>query len=150
MHLYKAEQILPISIEKAWDFFSSPKNLSVITPPSMGFLILSDFQGEGIYEGMLIDYKVRPLLGIPMHWKTEITNVKENHVFTDQQLTGPYKVWRHTHTFTPHEKGVLMTDVIEYKLPFGWLGQIVEKLIVRNKIKSIFDYRKNVLTKIFN
>ena len=149
MHVYKAEQFLPISIEKAWAFFSSPKNLSVITPPSMEFKILSDLEGEDIYEGMLIDYRVKPLLGIPVRWQTEISDVKENYSFTDQQLTGPYKVWKHTHTFIAQKDGILMTDEIHYKLPMGWLGTIVEKLIVRNKIKSIFEYRKNILNKIF-
>jgi ligand-binding SRPBCC domain-containing protein len=149
MHTYKAEQFLPISLEKAWAFFSSPKNLSVITPPSMEFKILSNLEGEGIYEGMLIDYRVKPMLGIPVRWQTEISDVKENYSFTDEQLTGPYKIWKHTHTFTAKEDGVLMTDVIQYELPLGWLGKIVEKIIVRDKIKSIFDYRKNILTKIF-
>jgi ligand-binding SRPBCC domain-containing protein len=150
MHIYKAEQFLPISIEKAWAFFSSPKNLSVITPPSLDFKILSDLDGKDIHEGMLIDYRVRPLLGIPVRWQTEISDVKENYSFTDQQLTGPYKVWKHTHTFTAHKDGILMTDEIQYQLPFGWLGTIMEKLIVRDKIKSIFEYRKNILNKIFN
>jgi ligand-binding SRPBCC domain-containing protein len=150
MHIYKAEQFLPIPIEKAWAFFSSPKNLSVITPPSLDFKILSDLKGEDIYEGMLIDYRVKPLLGIPVRWQTEICDVKENYSFTDQQLTGPYKVWKHTHTFTRHKDGILMTDEIQYKLPLGWLGTVMEKLIVRDKIKSIFEYRKNILNKIFN
>ena len=83
MHQFTAEQILPIKIEKAWEFFSTPKNLSRITPPSMGFQILSNLNGDDIYDGMLIDYKVRPLLGIPMHWQTKITDVKENQTFTD-------------------------------------------------------------------
>jgi ligand-binding SRPBCC domain-containing protein len=115
----------------------------------MEFKILSDLEGEGIYEGMLIDYRVKPMLGIPVRWQTEISDVKENYSFTDLQLTGPYKVWKHTHTFTVKEDGVLMTDVIQYELPLGWLGKIVEKIIVRDKIKSIFEYRKNILNKIF-
>ncbi len=150
MHQFSAEQFLPITIEKAWAFFSSPKNLSVITPPSLDFTILSDLGDEEIFEGMLIDYRVKPMLGIPVRWQTKISHVEEKTSFTDQQITGPYKIWEHTHTFTPHKEGVLMTDVIRYKLPLGWLGTLVEKLIVRQKIKSIFDYRKNILIKIFN
>lgn len=149
MHVYTAEQFLPITLEEAWSFFSSPKNLSVITPPSLDFRILTDLENEEIYEGMHIDYTVKPLLGIPVRWKTEISNVREKHSFTDLQLTGPYKVWKHTHTFATKEDGVLMTDVIQYELPLGWLGKIVEKIIVRDKIKSIFEYRKNILNKIF-
>ncbi len=150
MHVYKTEQFLPITLEKAWSFFSSPGNLKVITPPSMDFTICSDLEDESIYEGMLIDYRVKPILGIPVRWQTKITQVKENHSFMDKQLVGPYKVWEHTHTFTTQKDGILMMDVIRYKLPFGWLGELSEKLFVRRKIKSIFEYRKNILNKLFN
>ena len=149
MHVFKAEQFLPISAEQAWDFFSSPQNLRVITPPSLDFKIMTDLNGEEIYEGMLIDYRVRPLLGIPVRWQTKITNIKRHHSFTDQQLSGPYKVWEHTHIFREEKGGILMTDIVRYKLPLGWLGRLMEKLVVRAKINSIFEYRKNILTKIF-
>ncbi len=150
MHQYKAEHFLPITKEKAWDFFSSPDNLAVITPPSLGFKILSKFNGEDISEGMLIDYSVKPLLGIPVHWKTRIKHVKRHHSFTDEQLAGPYSVWEHTHTFTEQNGGVLMTDVVNYKLPLGFVGHIIERLFVRRKIESIFEYRSSILNKIFN
>ncbi len=149
IYQYTAEQFLPISIRKAWDFFSSPKNLSVITPPEMDFKILTQLDDKEIYNGMLIDYTVKPLFGIPMHWQTKIIDVKPLEVFADTQLKGPYKLWHHTHTFIEKDGGVLMTDVVNYELPFGILGDWVHSLIVRKKIESIFAYRKQVLEKLF-
>jgi ligand-binding SRPBCC domain-containing protein len=149
IYQYTAEQFLPISIRKAWDFFSSPKNLSVITPPEMDFKILTALDDKEIYDGMLIDYTVKPLLGVPMHWQTKIINVKPLEVFADTQLKGPYKLWHHTHTFVEKDGGVLMKDIVRYELPFGVLGDWVHSLIVRKKIASIFSYRKQVLEKLF-
>ena len=149
MHQYKAEQFLPIKKERAWEFFSSPNNLSIITPPELGFKILSKFNGEDIYEGMKIDYSVKPLFGISMGWQTEICEIQIQKHFTDRQLKGPYKVWEHTHSFIEKKNGVLMTDVINYELPFGIVGKLVEKLLVRRKVKSIFSFRKTILEKIF-
>lgn len=149
IYQYTAEQFLPISIRKAWDFFSSPKNLSVITPPEMDFKILTQLDDKEIYDGMLIDYTVKPLLGVPMHWQTKIINVKPLEVFADTQLKGPYKLWHHTHTFVEKDGGVLMKDIVRYELPFGVLGDWVHSLIVRKKIASIFAYRKQVLEKLF-
>ena len=146
---YKAEQFLPIDIEKAWDFFSSPKNLSVITPPEMGFKILTELNGKEIHDGMLIDYTVKPLLGIAMHWQTKIRDVEKYKVFADSQLKGPYKSWEHTHTFEEINNGVLMKDIINYELPFGFIGDIAHTLLVKKKIENIFAYRKSVLEKIF-
>ena len=146
---YKAEQFLPIDIEKAWDFFSSPKNLSVITPPEMGFKILTELNGKEIHDGMLIDYTVKPLLGIAMHWQTKIRDVEKYKVFADSQLKGPYKSWEHTHTFEKINNGVLMKDIINYELPFGFIGDIAHTLLVKKKIENIFAYRKSVLEKIF-
>ena len=124
-------------------------NLSIITPPELGFKILSKFNGEDIYEGMKIDYSVKPLFGISMGWQTEICEIQIQKHFTDRQLKGPYKVWEHTHSFIEKKNGVLMTDVINYELPFGIVGKLVEKLLVRRKVKSIFSYRKTILEKIF-
>jgi ligand-binding SRPBCC domain-containing protein len=98
---------------------------------------------------MLIDYTVKPLLGVPMHWQTKIINVKPLEVFADTQLKGPYKLWHHTHTFVEKDGGVLMKDIVRYELPFGVLGDWVHSLIVRKKIASIFAYRKQVLEKLF-
>lgn len=149
MHQFKAEQFLPIDKKTAWDFFSSPKNLSKITPPEMDFKILSLLNGQEIFEGMKIDYTVKPLFGIKVSWQTKICSVENQKYFTDTQTKGPYKVWEHTHSFVEMNNGVLMTDVVNYKLPLGFIGKIVERLVVRKKINSIFDYRKNILKKLF-
>lgn len=148
MYKYKSEQWLPIGIEEAWKFFSSPANLSLITPPEMDFKILSTLEND-IYEGMIIDYKVKPLLGIAVRWQTEICKVEREKYFTDRQQKGPYKVWEHTHTFIENNGGVLMTDEIIYQLPFSFIGKLAHRLFVRNKIENIFNFRKNILNKIF-
>ena len=149
--MYKLEtiQFIPISLSTAWDFFSSPKNLSRITPPEMGFQILSELPEGPIYKGLQIDYRVKPLLGIPMHWKTEIGETDSVSFFTDTQLKGPYKKWEHTHTFVATDKGVWMTDVVVYELPFGFIGKWAHSLFIRKKIEQIFQYRKQILNVLF-
>ncbi|MPS72339.1 MAG: hypothetical protein E2590_04225 [Chryseobacterium sp.] len=147
--LYR-EQQLDCSIESAWKFFSSPHNLSRITPSDMNFVVLSDVEDKPIFEGMEIDYTVSPILGIPMGWKTIITQVEEYKSFTDFQKKGPYKYWNHFHEFIPNDKGVLIKDTVDYELPFGILGNIAHQLFVKNKLKSIFDFRYRVLDDLFN
>lgn len=149
MYQYKAEQFLPVTINEAWEFFSSPKNLATITPPELDFKTLSELNDEEIFEGMIIDYIVKPLFKLPVHWQTEICKVNKGVFFTDRQLKGPYKVWEHTHIFKQEKDGVLMSDIINYQLPFGLIGSIAHSLLIRKKVKDIFTYRKNVLEKIF-
>ena len=146
---FKASQFLPTDINSAWDFFSSAKNLALITPPELDFKILTDLDGKDIYEGMLIEYTVKPLLGIPLHWQTEIGKINKPVMFMDKQLKGPYKIWEHTHHFTKKENGVLMEDEVKYQLPFGIIGQLTHSLIVKKKIERIFEYRKMILETIF-
>lgn len=144
------EQQLYCDIDTAWSFFSSPNNLSKITPKDMGFTVLSkDIQPE-IFEGMLIDYTVSPILGIPLKWQTKITQVDKNKSFTDFQEKGPYKYWNHFHEFIPNKDGVLMKDTVDYELPMGFLGKIAHQAFVKKKLVSIFDYRYQVLEKYFN
>ena len=143
------EQFLPVKIDIAWDFFSSAKNLSRITPPEMQFKIISELKDDGIYEGMVIDYTVHPLFGIPLKWKTVITQVKKPFQFADKQEKGPYKKWVHVHTFLEKENGTLMKDEITYCLPFGILGRIAHFLFVRKKLEHIFEFRKKTLENLF-
>jgi ligand-binding SRPBCC domain-containing protein len=145
-----AEQLLPVDIETAWAFFSSPNNLALITPPEMGFITLTPVtDGQEIYTGMLIEYTVKPLFGIPLHWQTEIRKVEKPHFFTDAQLKGPYRLWEHTHTFTETDNGVLMKDEVKYQLPFGPLGNVTHALLVRKKLAALFRYRKAAIERIF-
>jgi ligand-binding SRPBCC domain-containing protein len=145
----KREQQLYCDMQTAWDFFSSPHNLSSITPKEMGFVVLSDLSEEDIYKGMIIDYTVSPVLGIPLKWQTEITEVNYQKSFTDFQKKGPYKLWRHHHEFIPNQNGVLMVDTVDYELPFGIIGKMVHSLMVKKKLKHIFDYRNQVLEALF-
>lgn len=143
-------QQLNCDLATAWKFFSSPNNLSRISPKELNFLVLTDTKDKEIYEGMEINYSVSPILNIPMKWKTRITEVNLQKSFTDFQEKGPYKYWNHHHEFFPNEKGVLMKDTVEYELPMGILGKIAHKIFVRNKLENIFDYRYKFLEKYFN
>lgn len=149
-HQLYREQQLNCDIDTAWQFFSSPFNLTKITPKDMGFIVTSDLADEPIYEGMIIEYKVSPLLKIPMKWRTKITQVEHNKSFADFQLKGPYKYWNHFHEFIPNEKGVLVKDTVDYELPLGILGTVTHSLFVKNKLNHIFNYRYGILEKLFN
>lgn len=144
--MFKRDQLLKnVSIEDAWDFFSKPQNLKKITPEYMGFDIVSNSRVDEMYAGQIIRYIVKPLAGIPMQWTTEITQVKEPNFFIDEQRQGPYKLWHHQHLFIEVENGVLMEDIVHYRPPMGFLGDIANSLFIRKKLKEIFDFRKKVI-----
>ncbi len=143
------KQFLPITLEQAWDFFSSPVNLKKITPEYMGFKITSDLGDGKMYPGQIISYIVTPVLGIPMSWTTEITHVLDKKYFVDEQRFGPYSLWHHQHWFREVEGGVEMTDIVNYGLPLGFLGRIANSIFVQNKLKEIFDYREKVVGQYF-
>jgi ligand-binding SRPBCC domain-containing protein len=152
MKVYSLEtaQILNCTIQEAWAFFSSPENLDLLTPVDMKFEILTQSPIPKIYEGQIIEYNVRPLLNIPMYWKTEITKVIPEKCFIDNQLHGPYKLWRHQHIFETHASGVLMKDKLEYALPLGLLGRLAHSLFVKRKLEHIFNFRFKKVESIFN
>ena len=141
-------QKLPISLDEAWDFLSSPNNLKLITPESMNFKII-DWDKKKAYPGQIIQYTLNPGFGVKMKWVTEITQVKENSYFIDEQRFGPYSFWHHKHFIKKIDNGVLMEDIIHYKIPFGFLGRILNTIYVQNKLKKIFRYRENKLNEIF-
>ncbi|HEX9151973.1 MAG TPA: SRPBCC family protein [Flavobacterium sp.] len=151
MKLYKKETIQHInaSIEECWAFFSSPGNLQKITPKTMGFEI-TDFDNKSMYAGQIIQYKVAPLFGFKLPWVTEITFAKENSYFIDEQRFGPYALWHHKHFFEATENGTTMTDLVHYALPFGFIGRIINTLVVKNKLKAIFDHRRVMVDQLFN
>ncbi|MCU7613520.1 SRPBCC family protein [Chryseobacterium sp. GMJ5] len=150
VHQLKREQQLNCDIETAWKFFSSAHNLSKITPKDMNFIVRTDLKDDEIYQGMIIDYYVSPLLGIKMDWQTEITQVDHHKNFIDFQKKGPYKLWNHFHEFIPNEKGVLIRDIVDYELPMGFLGEIAHTVFVKKKLEHIFSYRFKVLEEMFN
>jgi ligand-binding SRPBCC domain-containing protein len=151
MKVYTKEtvQYVNASVEECWAFFSSPRNLQKITPEAMGFQI-TDFDNKSMYAGQIIQYKVSPLAGLKLSWMTEITFVKENSYFIDEQRFGPYALWHHKHFFEPTENGTKMTDLVHYALPLGFLGRIMNTLVVKNKLKEIFDYRCVKVDEMFN
>lgn len=142
-------QNLMISLAEAWRFFTNPANLNEITPASMGFRMLDSIP-EKVYPGMIIRYTLKPLLNIPVHWVTEITQVEEKLFFIDDQRVGPYRLWHHQHLFRETAEGVEMTDIVTYALPLGLLGRIAGGMFVHRKVREIFDYRYQILEKHFN
>ena len=150
MKLYKLhkKQNLPITVDEAWTFLSSPKNLKTITPDYMGFNILSGADRE-MFAGQIIQYIVTPVLGIKTKWVTEITHVNQGHYFVDEQRFGPYALWHHKHFISPIKGGIEMEDIIDYKLPLGWIGQLAHPIFVKPKLKEIFDYRQRKLIELF-
>jgi ligand-binding SRPBCC domain-containing protein len=141
--------ILPVPLETLWDFFSVPDNLIKMTPEQAGFSMISTLNGQKIYPGMFIEHEVRPILGIPIYWVTEIVHVEKPNTFIDRQIIGPYALWHHQHTFSSHEKGVLMVDTLHYRVGMGLLGTIANNLFVERKIEEIFNFRRQAAIKLF-
>ncbi len=142
-------QRIPISLDKAWEFISSPENLKKITPPAMGFHITSEFSGEKMYPGMIISYIVKPFLGIPVRWITEITHLQEPEYFVDEQRFGPYSFWHHKHFLKVIDGGVEMIDIVHYKVPFWFIGDIINFLFIRKQLSKIFSYRYKKVEELF-
>lgn len=142
------EQTLPITLEEAWDFFSSPKNLNQITPPAMHFKILTELPKK-MYLGMMIFYEVSPFLNLKFKWATEISEVCHHQYFVDEQRMGPFKTWHHEHHFTRIDDGILMTDELYYDIGKSVFGWAAGKLIIDKKVKDIFEYRRKRLEELF-
>ena len=145
----KREQHINCSLDEAWAFFSTPRNLDKLTPESVDFKI-THCNSEPAHEGQMIGYKVKVAPFTWVTWLTEITKVNEKESFVDDQRIGPYKVWHHTHRFEEKEDGVLMTDDVTYVMPFGIIGVIVHALFVKNKLRHIFDERKRLCEQYFS
>ncbi|MDD7913350.1 SRPBCC family protein [Polaribacter sp. MSW5] len=141
IYTFHRTQKLPITIEKAWSFLSNPKNLKTITPDYMSFDILSGAE-KPMFAGQIIQYIVTPILGIKTKWVTEITHIKELEYFVDEQRFGPYALWHHKHFIKEIDGGVEMEDIIDYKVPMGILGQLVQPFLVKPKLEEIFAYRQ--------
>lgn len=145
----KTVQKIPVGIDKAWDFFSSPHNLKNITPKDLDFKVISPTFGEKMYPGQIIEYTIKPLLGIKLYWMTEITHVKDEAYFVDEQRFGPYTMWHHQHHFTIIEGGVEMVDIVHYKIPFWFAGDIANAIFVQNQLRKIFTYRYKAVEDTF-
>ena len=148
-HSIKTVQKIPVSLNEAWDFFSTPSNLDVLTPGNMKFKTISKHHGDKMYPGQVIEYKVSPIFNIPLYWMTEITHVKQGEYFIDEQRKGPYALWHHQHHFKEIDGGVEMTDIVHYKNPLGIIGEIANSLFVKRQLKKIFEYRFSKVEEIF-
>jgi ligand-binding SRPBCC domain-containing protein len=134
-----------MSLRQCWRFFSDPRNLSKITPPSLNFRVLSECPSE-IYPGLMIRYEVSPLLGIPMTWLTEITHVRKPEFFVDEQRTGPYSIWHHEHSFRAiNETETEVRDLVHYAPPLGPIGALINAIVIRRQLVAIFDFRAQQL-----
>lgn len=150
MHCLIKTTWLDTNLETAWEFFSSPDNLAVITPKNLDFHILDRSLSKEMFAGQIIEYTVRPFPFFKVHWVTEISHVEHLKMFVDEQRFGPYAFWHHKHFFT-HEAGrVKMVDIVHYKLPFGFLGRLIEPFIVRPRLEEIFAYREKTIQKLFH
>lgn len=141
VYVLQRTQRIPVDLNSVWAFFSDPANLPLITPPYMRFRILSPQKPERMYAGQIITYHVRPLLGIPLFWMTEIIHVVEKQYFIDEQRMGPYAFWYHQHHFQEISGGVEMIDIVHYRLPLGFLGRLAHALWIGRQLQGIFDYR---------
>jgi len=149
VHIIRSVQSIPVSLQEAWEFFSSPENLQAITPQDVQFRIISAHHGNRIYPGQIIEYKIKPLWGIEWYWMTEITHVEEGRYFADEQRYGPYGLWHHQHHFREVNGGIEMTDIVHYKVPGGWLGELLVGKMVTKKLKHIFAFRYKKIEELF-
>jgi ligand-binding SRPBCC domain-containing protein len=148
IHRLKSIQKIPASPDVTWKFFSDPRNLFVITPPELNLKVTNEVESE-TYAGQVFTYTVRPMLGIPIEWMTEITHIENGRRFVDEQRKGPYALWHHQHYFKAIEGGVEMTDIVHYRLPLGFIGNLFHKPVVKGKLIEIFTYRFHKVNEIF-
>lgn len=148
LHTLARTQVLPVSLKKAWEFFSDPCNLSEITPEWLGFRVTCE-RPDHMYAGQILTYTIQALPGLRMSWVTEITHVREPHFFVDEQRLGPYAFWHHQHRFEEVPGGVRMEDVVNYALPLGPFGDMVHWLFVEKRLEGIFDFRARTLARKF-
>jgi ligand-binding SRPBCC domain-containing protein len=143
MYRLERTQVVPRPVEEVFPFFADAANLGELTPPFLGFTILTPSPID-MKPGTLIDYRIK-LHGIPMKWRTRIEELVPNERFVDVQLKGPYKTWRHLHTFRAVPGGTELGDVVDYELPLGPLGGLAHAVMVRRQLATIFDYRATVM-----
>ena len=142
-------QKIPAGIEEVWDFFTNPQNLVHITPKEMHMKITNKDDIGSLYKGMIISYELSPFFDFPVRWSTEIQHVDKPREFADEQKSGPYEFWRHKHLFREVPEGVEMTDIIEYKIPLGFIGEMLNQFLVHNRLEYIFAYRYRKIEEIF-
>ncbi|RYD78951.1 MAG: hypothetical protein EOP84_13650 [Verrucomicrobiaceae bacterium] len=149
IHVFQRSQVIHATLEECWGFFSNPRNLERITPPSLDFVVLTELPPE-VHPGLMIQYRVRPLFGIPMSWLTEITHVRAPHYFVDEQRVGPYRIWHHEHSFNSLGGGrVEVHDCVHYMLPFTPFSEVFHPWLVRPQLEKIFSFREQAVAERF-
>ena len=144
VHVLRREQRLPGAPEDVFAFFGDAHNLEAITPPWLGFAVLTP-RPIDMRPGALIEYRLR-LHGIPLRWRTRIAVWDPPRRFVDVQIDGPYRLWHHTHDFEPDGAGgTLMRDTVRYGLPLGAAGRLAHRLLVRRDLEAIFDFRRDAI-----
>ncbi len=148
IYTFRRAQRVQMPVEDCWRFFSDPRNLAKITPPSLRFIVRSELPEE-IHTGLMIRYKVSPLWNVPLTWVTEITHVQKPIYFVDEQRKGPYRIWRHEHFFrATGAQETEVRDLVHYAPPFGPLGALMNALMVRRQLERIFNFRRDTLDEI--
>ncbi|MEE2755600.1 MAG: SRPBCC family protein [Myxococcota bacterium] len=146
-YILHQEQFIAQPLSEVWAFFSNAENLERLTPDFLNFKILTPTPID-MFEGTLIDYRIR-LFGVPMNWRTEIIHLEPEVRFVDQQLKGPYAKWYHEHRFEEVDGGTLMTDRVEYRVPFSALGHLAHSVMVKRTLQRIFQYRYDAVSEVF-
>jgi ligand-binding SRPBCC domain-containing protein len=151
MAFYQFTQIQQFAVapEMLWDYISDPDNLKKLTPAYMDFKVTSLPHTGKMYPGLIITYIIKPILHVPLRWMTEIVQVKEGEYFIDEQRIGPYRFWHHQHRLEKIPGGVLMTDIVTYAPPFGFIGAIANRLFIKQQLRQLFNYRRKVLEQQF-
>lgn len=144
------EQHVDSDRNTVWSFFTQPSNLIKLSPPDLHFKHNTEHLDTHIYSGMELTHTLSPLLNIPISWTTRITEIVPEHCFVDRQIKGPFSYWEHRHEFFDVGGATLIKDYVSYQLPFGGLGRLVHRLIVRNKLEAVFAYRYHQIDKEFN
>ncbi|WP_242675538.1 SRPBCC family protein [Niastella koreensis] len=150
LYTIETSQLIRADMATVWAFMSNPNNLARLTPAYLGFEVLSKENSDRMYPGQIIEYYVKPLLNIKLHWVTEITHVQEASYFVDEQRFGPYAFWHHKHFLQEKAGGVEMRDLVHYKLPLGYLGKLANAVFVKKQLKGIFDFRYQQIDSLFN
>lgn len=142
------KQKVPITVKEAWKFLSNPENLIKMTPKEMKFTILSKVD-RPLYTGQIIQYSVSPFPGVKTKWVSEITHIEEFKYFVDIQLYGPYALWHHKHFVRKIKNGVEIEDIVDYKVPFGFLGRLLHPILVKPQLEKIFAFRQKKMIELF-
>ena len=150
LYTIETKQLIRADLASVWAFMSNPRNLARLTPPYLGFEVLSKESNDRVYQGQIIEYYIKPVLNIKLHWVTEITHVQDGAYFVDEQRFGPYAFWHHKHFLQETAGGVEMRDLVHYKLPLGFLGKLANAAFVKKQLKGIFDFRYQQVATLFD